>query len=599
MTFEIGFVLGLLAVALVLFVQERFSADGVAITCVIALVAAGIITPKDAFGAFGNEALITVAALFVVAAGLIRTGAVDFLGRKILVFAKGSQAKTMFALMLTAAICSAFINNTPIVVVFLPIALSLGAATGTPASKLLMPLSFATIAGGMCTVIGTSTNVLVSAALPKYGFDSLPLFTPLPLALIGLALTMLYMSTIGRALLPSRTGVVTSTKGGAIVDYVTELEPTAGSPLIGMPIPELVRLGREKGLTMIQIIRDEYIYDPSAKGLKLAAGDVLVVQGDAAALHGLLRVEGLAIASELAHPEFQSQSKEVTLAELLVRPPSTAIGERVRDLNLYSRHGVMVIAVQRFGLHIHEKVADLRLKVGDILLVMAEESALKKLHEARNFLLIEGAQEQVKMPHKAGFAIAIALSIIAVAAFDVEQLPISILSVSGAVAMVLFGGLSTRDAYRALDLPVLVLIAGTICLGLAMEKSGAAAWIAHGLVSTAAPLGGIGILSIIYLITNVLTALISNNGSALLMLPIALATAEAGGMSPTPFILAIMFAASIDYSTPIGYQVNTIIYGPGGYRFSDFVKVGGPLNLLWWILASLMIPVFWPLHPAV
>jgi di/tricarboxylate transporter len=597
-SFEILFVLGLLAVALVLFVQERFPADGVAVGCVIALVVAGILTPKEAFGAFGNEALITVAALFVVAAGLIRTGAVDFLGRKILRYAKGSEAKTMIALMLAGAACSAFINNTPIVVVFLPIALSLAAATGTPASKLLMPLSFATIAGGMCTVIGTSTNVLVSAALPKYGMESLPLFTPLPLALIGLALTILYMATIGRKLLPSRTGVVTATSGGAIVDYVTELEATPGSPLLGQPIAELVRIGRERGLTLVQIIRDEFIYDPSAHGLRFEAGDVLVVQGDAAALHGLLRVEGLTLARELAHPDFTARGKEVTLAELLVRPPSTAIGERVRDLNLYSRHGVAVIAVQRHGLHIREKVGDLRLKIGDILLVMAEEPALKQLHEARNFLLIEGAQEQVKLPHKAGIAIAVTLGIIALAAFDLPQLPISILSVAGAAVLVLCGGLSTRDAYRALDLPVLVLIAGTICLGLAMESSGAAAWIAGGLVGAAAPLGDVGLLSIIYLITNVLTALISNNGSALLMLPIALATAEAGGMSPLPFILAIMFAASIDYSTPIGYQVNTIIYGPGGYRFADFVKVGGPLNLLWWILATVMIPVFWPLRPA-
>lgn len=597
MNFEIVFVLGLLAVALVLFVKEYFPPDGVAIGCVVALVVAGIITPKDAFGAFGNEALITVAALFVVAAGLIRTGAVDFLGRRILRFAKGSEAKTMLALMLAAAACSAFINNTPIVVVFLPIALTLAASTGTPASKLLMPLSFATIAGGMCTIIGTSTNVLVSAALPKYDLEPLPLFAPLPLALIGLAMTMLYMATIGRRLLPSRTGVVTATSGGAIVDYVTELEATPDSPLLGLPIAELVQVGKERGLTLVQVIRDEYIYDPGAQDLKFEAGDVLVAQGDAAALHGLLRVDGLRLAAELAHPEFQARGKAVTLAELLIRPPSTAIGERVRDLNLYSRHGVAVIAVQRHGLHIREKVADLRLKIGDILLVMAEPSALKGLHEARNFLLIEGAHEQVKLPHKAGLAIAVALGIIAVAALEQPQLPISILSVAGAIAMVMFGGLSSRDAYRALDLPVLVLIAGTICLGLAMEKSGAAAWIAGGLVETAAPLGGIGLLSIIYLITNVLTALISNNGSALLMLPIALATAEAGGMNSTPFILAIMFAASIDYSTPIGYQVNTIIYGPGGYRFSDFVKVGGPLNLLWWILASVMIPVIWPLYP--
>ncbi len=597
MTFAVGFVLALLAVALVLFVLERFPPDGVALGCVVVLVVGGILTPKEAFGAFGNEALITVAALFVVAAGLIRTGAVDFLGRKILAFGKGSEARTMIALMLTAAAASAFINNTPIVVVFLPIALSLAAATRTPASKLLMPLSFATIAGGMCTVIGTSTNVLVSSTLPKFGLEPLPMFTPLPLAVIGLAMTVLYLATIGRRLLPSRTGVVTATAGGAIADYVTELEPTPGSPLLGTPIAELARVGKERGLSLVQVIRGEYIYDPNAAGMVLEAGDVLVAQGDAAALHGLLRIEGLAIAPEFAGSALTASGKNVTLAELLVRPPSTAIGERVRDLNLYARHGVAVLAVQRHGHHIREKVADLRLRIGDVLLVLAEEAALKGLQESRNFMLIQGAQEKVKLPHKASLAIGITLAVVAVASLNVALLPISILAVAAAVSMVATGCLGARDAYRALDLPVLLLIAGAICLGLAMDKSGAAAFLAHGLAKAAAPFGDVGLLSILYLITNVLTALISNNGAALLMLPIALAAANGAGLSPTPFVLAIMFAASIDYSTPIGYQVNTIIYGPGGYRFTDFVKVGGPLNLMWWILATLLIPVFWPLQP--
>lgn len=598
MTFAIAFVLVLLAIALVLFVTEWVPSDGVALLCMTALVAGGILVPKEAFGAFGNEALITVAALFVVAAGLIRTGAVDFVGRRILAFGKGSETRTLIALMLTAAAASAFINNTPIVVVFLPIALTLASATGAPPSKLLMPLAFATIAGGMCTVIGTSTNVLVSATLPKYGQEALPLFAPLPLALIGLAMTVVYLATIGRRLLPARSGMLTAAAGGAGADYVTELEPTPGSPLLGRPVAELARLGAERGLTLVQLIRDEYIYDPAARDLRLEAGDLLVVQGDAAALHGLLRVDGLAIARELGASGPAASGKNVTLAELLVRPPSTAIGERVRDLNLWGRHGVAVLAVQRHGHHLREKVGDVRLKIGDILLVQAAESALKGLHEARNFLLIEGAQERVKLPHKARLAIGIALAIIGVAALELPLLPISILSVAGALAMVATGCVSGRDAYRALDLPLLVLIAGTICLGLAMEKSGAAAWIAGGLARVAAPLGDVGLLSILYLVTNVLTALISNNGSALLMLPIALAAAETGGMSPTPFVMAIMFAASIDFSTPIGYQVNTIVYGPGGYRFGDFVKVGGPLNLLWWILATVAIPLLWPLRPA-
>jgi di/tricarboxylate transporter len=595
MTLQIGLVLVVLALALVLFVREVFPPDGVAMGIFVSLVVGRIVTPKEAFACFGNEALITVAAMYVIANGLIRTGAISFVGQRIVGFARGSEVKVMLALMLAAGAMSAFINNTPIVVIFLPITLSLADATGIAPSRLLMPLSFATIAGGMCTLIGTSTNVLVSNALPLYGIEPLSFFEPLPFALVGTAVTILYLLTVGRGLLPSRRTIASGTRGGRIVDYVTELEIQAGSTLIGKTIPEAFP-APTSNIQVLQLIRGEEILDPTEWEWVLQGHDTLIVKGDVNALLGVQRDSGLAFAKELATPELRARSKDMTLAELLVRPPSTAIGERVRDLNLYQRHGVAVLAVQRHGLHIKEKVADLRLRMGDILLVEAEASALEGLRDARNFVLLEGVQEQVTLPHKAWRALAVVLAVIVLATLELPGLPISVLAVVGAIAMVLGGCLSARDAYRAMDLPILVLVAGTICLGISMEKSGAAEWIAGGLVHAAAPLGPLALLSGLYLITNVLTALISNNGSALLMLPIALETAEQTGLSPVPFVLAVMFAASIDYSTPIGYQVNTIIYGPGGYRFADFVKVGGPLNLIWWILATFLIPVFWPLH---
>lgn len=597
MTFEIGFVLAVLITALVLFVKEWFPPDGVALGILVALVIGGVLTPKEAFGAFGNEALITVAAMFVVAAGLIRTGAVGFIGQKILKIGGGSEVRVMLALMVTAACCSAFINNTPIVVIFLPIALSLADATGVAPSKLLLPLAYSTIAGGMCSLIGTSTNLLVSNSLPQYNLEPLHFFEPLPLALIGTVATMLFLATIGRKLLPSRTSMTTAIRGGRIVEYVTEFEVTANSSLIGR---DLAALLAEHGpdVRALQLIRGEEILDPAGGPLSLRAGDVLIVEGSINALHGLRRASGLVLAKELAAPGFEVRGKDLTLAELLVRPPSSAVGERVRDLNLYSRHGVAVLAVQRHGTHIREKVADLRLRVGDILLVQAEAPALQALHEARNFMLIEGVAERLTVPHRARLALGIVLSVIVLATVDLPFLPISVLAVAGAVGMVAGGCLTPRDGYRAVDVPILALIGGTICLGLGLEKSGAARWIAGGLTEFTAPFGQVALLSAIYLITNVLTALISNNGSALLMLPIAIETARAAGLDPTPFLLAVMFAASIDYSTPIGYQVNTIVYGPGGYRFSDYVKVGVPLNLMWWLLATLLIPVFWPLRPA-
>lgn len=597
MSYEILFVLAVLALALVLFVKEWFAPDGVALLILLTLVVGGAVSPREAFQSFGNEALITVAAMFILAAGLGRTGAVAILARRLLAHGAHRPVRSLLMLLVVAAVASACINNTPIVVIFLPVALGLAEAAGRPASKVLMPLAAVTIAGGMCTLIGTSTNILVSSLLPQHDLPRLSLFEPLPLAAIGTVMTIAYMMTVGQRLLPVRNPVAAGTRGGKLVEYVTELEVPATSPLVGRTLAEAVT-ARAPGVRVLQVIRGEGILDPRTSGLILQAGDTLIVQGDVNMLLGLQRTDGLKLASELTTREFQARGKDVTLAELLVRPASNAIGERVRDLELYRRHGIAVLAVQRHGLHLREKVADLRLRVGDILLVHAEVDTIESLRDARHFLLLEGVQERVKLPHKAWLAMCVMGAIITLAMLDLERLPISILAVAGCGVMVAGGCLSVRDAYRAVDLPLLMLIAGTICLGVAMDRSGAATWLARGITAVATPLGPIGVLSAIYLITNILTALISNNGSALLMLPIALAAAEQCGLHPEPFIIALLFAASIDFSTPIGYQVNTIVYGPGGYRFADYVKVGTPLNLLWWILATALIPVFWPLRAA-
>lgn len=596
MTTEIGYALGVLLVALVLFVRGRFPPDGIALGILLALVLGQVLTPRQAFQAFGNEALVTVAAMFVLAAGLIRTGAVDFLGRQVLRSSRGSPVRVLMGLMASAALCSAFVNNTPIVVVFLPIALGLAEKTGLPASKLLIPLAYATIVGGMCTLIGTSTNVLVSSVLPQYGLEPLSLFEPLPLALPGAVLTMAYLATIGRRLLPARRVLATGTVAGRIVDYVTELEVTPGGPLVGESLARALANGAP-GVRVLQVIRAGEILDADPE-LRLAEGDTLLVKGEVNELLVLQRSEGLSLPAELKAAGFRARSRDVTLAELLIRPPSTAVGERVRDLNLHTRHGVSVLAVQRHGHHVREKVSDLRLRVGDILLVQADASILESLREARNFLLLETVGEQVKLPERAWLALSAVLAVILLATLDLPRLPISVLAVGAAVIMVSGGCLSLRDAYRAVDLPILVLMAGTICLGLGLEQSGAAAWIAGELTRAAAPLGDLGLLSVVYLMTNLLTALISNSGAALLMLPIALQVAHQSGMEVEPFVMAILFAASIDFSTPIGYQVNTIVYGPGGYRFTDYVRVGLPLNVLWWLMATLLLPLFWPLRTA-
>jgi di/tricarboxylate transporter len=381
-------------------------------------------------------------------------------------------------------------------------------------------------------------------------------------------------------------------RAGALTDYITELTLPESSALAGKPLAEA--LGpRSADVRVLQVIRGEEVLAAHPRRL-LAVGDALIVRGGADALVALHRADG--VAGLPGAPDWVARGRSTTLAELLVRPASGALGARVRDLELHARHGAAVLAIQREGAHLRTKVADLRIRLGDVLLIEGDAAALASFRGSTDFLLLEGVNEKVVHRHRALPAVLILVAVVAIAA--TELLPISLLALAGTLAMVASGCLTSREAYRAIDLRLLVLMAGTIGLGRALESSGGAVFLAEHIVRLSRPFGDVGLLSAVYLVCNLLTALISNAAAALIMLPIAVATAMHAGLEPRAFVIAVLFAASIDFSTPIGYQTNAFVYGPGGYRFSDYLKVGGPLNLLWWILATALIPVFWPLRAA-
>jgi di/tricarboxylate transporter len=584
------FVVAVAVLAIVAFAKEWWSHDSTALMILLVLVAGGALPAREAFQAFGNEALVTVAAMFVLSAALTRTGAVERVGREIVRLGGGSEPRILLALMLACMGCSAFINNTPIAVVFLPIVLGIAQSTGIAGSKLLIPMSYATIVGGMTTIIGTSTNVLVSARLPDHGIEPFSLFAPLPIALVGCALTLLYMLLVGRRLLPSNTTVSDVARSGKVADYLTEIRLPIDSPLAGQDVATAF-FARAPSLRVLQIVRGEAILQPRAAGVKLAGGDTLLAKADADALRAIQTLPGVLVGGEAAAG---ARGRETTLAELLVRPTSGVIGARVGDLKLYAAHGVAVLAVQRDGTHVREKVVDITLRLGDVLLVQGGTEALEAFRGSQDFVLLEGVAERVVLREKAWLAVAVVAAVIVIAA--VGWMPISYLTIAGCLVVVAGGCLTAREAYRGIDLPLLVLMAGTIGLGRALETSGAAVSAAQALVHVAEPLGDVAVLGAVYLITNVCTAFISNAAAALMVLPIGIAVAVQTGMHPEPFVMAVMFAASIDFSTPIGYQTNTFVYGPGGYRFLDYVKVGTPLNLIWWLLCTALIPVFWPLR---
>lgn len=606
MTGPMLFVFVVALLALVAWVKAWWSADGTALLVLMVLVAGGAISARDAFNTFGNEALVTIAAMFVLSAALTRTGAVEVVGRAIVRVGGTSETRILVALMVACMLASAVINNTPIAVVFLPIVLGIAERTGIAPSRFLLPMSYATIVGGMLTMVGTSTNLLVSLELRRfqeapgsagtYGrfaaldLEPLPFLAPLPLAAAGAVLTLAYLVTAGRRLLPHRCPVTAVARGEA-PGYLTEIRVEAGSPLVGQaPGPALA--ARVPQAHVLQVVRGESLLLPREAGLRLQAGDTLMVRGDADSLRELGRMGTLGVGRAEG---LQARRRQTTLAELLVRPTSGAIGATLGDLRLHALAGIAVLAVQRQGEHLREKIVGLELRLGDVLLVEAEPATLRALEGSPDFLLLEGTAEKVVVREKAWLAVAVLALIVPLGALGV--LPIGTLAVAGCVIVVAGGCLGPREAYRAIDLPLLVLMAGSLALGLALRNTGGAQWLAGGLVHVAQPLGDVAVLSAVYLATNLLTALVSNAAAALIMLPLGLETAVQSGMAPTPFVIAVMFAASIDFSTPIGYQTNTFVYGPGGYRFRDYLRVGGPLNLLWWLLATLMIPWLWPLRP--
>ncbi len=590
----IGFVL----VVLVLFVTEIIAIDLIAISIPIVLVIVdaatpmNLLTPEEAIAGFANPAVITIAMMFVLSAGLIRTGAVNGIGRGILHASSGNQTLALLYTMLVVAALSAFVNNTPIVVIFLPIILQLARQFEVSPSKLLIPLSFASIFGGTCTLIGTSTNLVVDAVYKDHGFvGGLGMFefakVGVPLGLIGIA----YLLVVGRWILPSRA-TITAGGGENFKEYVTEVQIRAGSSLIGQRFPETF-IAKAKGVRTLEVIRGEEILWPPLDDVELAEGDLLLVKGDVNELLGLGEKDGLEIAPELANNELLVSPRETTLAELVVSPNSRMIGQRVRDVGFHKVHDVAVIAVQRRGVHLRRKVSELVLRFGDILLVQGTVDAMQGLRHGNDFLLLEGVADSIVRPQKAPIALAILVGIIATV--TIGALDILTLSMAGAVLMIATGCVPLREAYRSVALQVLVVIAGTLALGKAMETTQTAEVIVDVVGSLLEPLGAKGALSAVYLITMVLTSLISNTAAAVLMVPIALSMASSFGVTdPRAFVFAVAFGASACFATPLGYQTNLLVYGPGGYRFADFVRIGLPLNLLFWAVVTFMLPMFWP-----
>jgi len=591
MTTEMIIVIAVVTGAAILFATEKLPVDLTAILVMSVLLISGIITPEEGISGFSNTATVTVAAMFIISAALNKTGAVLFVGQVVSKLFRYNFWLGLILTMISVGILSAFINNTPVVAVFIPVVLGLAASNKISPSKILMPLSFASMFGGVCTLIGTSTNILVSSIAVQYNQQPFSMFEFTSLGLIFFAAGMIYMTLIGVRLIKTPDLAADLTQKYDMNDYLTDIvllpeAKSVGTKLIDSP------LVKEIEIDILDVVRNgKRLLRPTYE-IVFEANDVLRVRGDIKKIQALKDRVGISLKSDLKLKDEDFKAEDLLLVEAIIAPNSRLIGKTIKSSRFRNLYRANALALRHSGQLFHSDFINLELKAGDALLLEVRKENLEDLKRDPDFVLVSGVDLPKYRKSKIIPALLIVAGVIVTATLNI--MPIMISAIIGCILLVFTKCISLEESYKSIEWSIVFLLGGILSLGIALEKTGTALLLANEITSLIGFLGPVAIVAAFYLITSLITEIMSNNASAVLLAPIAIAVAESMGISARPLLMAVTFAASASFMTPVGYQTNTMIFGVGQYKFSDFLRVGAPLNILFLILATIFIPVFFP-----
>ena len=597
MTLEIAIVLGVITLMFILFVMELFPLDVTALSILAVVLVLGYISPEEAISGFANPAVITIALLFVLSHALQKSGILEYMVIRLNKLTERSRFLGLFVFLISVALASAFVNNTAIVAIFIPLTIRLAQKYNLSPSKLLMPLSYIAIIGGTLTLVGTSTNLLVNSIYVNSISSSPPLgmFEFAKFGLVMLVIGMAYLLIAVPFLIPSRTVTSSLTKSYHMGGYLTELKVSAESPLVGRTCKERA-VNKNYDITVLDILRDGKLISNNIRDTIIHPEDILFVRGSLENFLRMKEVEKVTMLTDEKLTQDELIHDDNTLVECLITNQTDLVGKSLMEINFRRRFGSFILAIRREGEILRKKIAHVVLQAFDTLLIYGPIEKIKELSDSGDFIVL-GEIEATLQKHKYWWvSVAVILGTVILAALGI--VPILKGALIGTIFLLVIRVITANEAYQSINWQVIVLIAALIPLGIVIQKSGTAFWIGTVLNDIANAFNPLVrptiMLSLVYLVTIILTEMTSNAATAIIMTPIAISAAQQMGLDPRTFVFAVCFAASASFITPIGYQTNLMVYGPGGYKFTDYVRVGLPLAIVLWCMATWLIPILWP-----